>query len=324
MLEGEIPCRQPISPEPDQRSGNHGKIRDPHSQEIDPSQEAPGSDPPQRAQLLESLPLALASHQGILVVAGDEILHQPQEEADPREDGSQHCRLAERDGGDGRVPVDMGGEHVEADPPAQGIRGAVFGNGLHEYQQSPDGVVPGEEGQEDLPQPQARPGPIHRPSFLQGRRETEHGILQQDHQEGEDMEAHDQDQSPQGEECRDPIGKHRKELGEQSPFLHEEDPSHRSDVRRRHKRDQEQHIQPAFPGQFRPGQEVGRRHPQHRGPQHHQNAQHQGIDDHPSVPRFCQGFLGIRKSKAIIDDDRLYKYISQRGSDQQDQDCRQS
>ena len=93
------------------------------------------------------------------------------------------------------------------------------------------------------------------------------------------MEAHDQHQATKGEKpLREGAG-HGKQLLEQAPFLHEQDPAHGGDVGRRHKGHHEHDIHPAVFCQLGPGQEIGRRRGDDCGTQNDTHAQQQGVED---------------------------------------------
>ena len=182
-------------------------------------------------------PASFAADEVVAVVNGDIILNQPQYHADGDKYRCQHRRFPKVNGSDGGIAVNIRGEYIKTDAPSQGIGSAVFRKGFHEHQQGPYDVVPCEEGKEYLPEPPPIAGTGDGGSLFQGGRDVEHGVFHENHHEGEYMKAHDQYQPPECEEQGDPIRKGRDHLGEESPFLHEENPPHGRDVGGRHEGD---------------------------------------------------------------------------------------
>ena len=119
------------------------------------------------------------------------------------------------------------------------------------------------------------------------------------------MQAHDQHQSAEAEEALRPRAGSREQLLEQSLFLHEQNPAHRRDIRRRHKRDHEDDIQPAVLSKLRARKQIRRRHGDNGRAQYDAHAKQQRIADRLHVFRACNGLPRLIQVKAAIDDDRL-------------------
>ena len=207
--------------------------------------------------------------------------------------------------------MDIGGEHIETDAPPQGIGRAVFGKRLHEHQKRADGIVSREQRRENFPQPQAEARAEDRAALLQTGRNVQHGVFEHGHKEREHVQAHDQHQPAKAEKALRPRARRRKQLLEQALFLHEQDPAHRRDIRRRHERDHEDDIQPAVLFELRAREKKGRRHSDDGRAQHDAHAEQQRIADRLHVFRAGNGPPRLIQVKAAIDDDRLGKNCDQ-------------
>ena len=207
--------------------------------------------------------------------------------------------------------MDVRGEHIEPDPAAQSVGRAVFGKGLDEYQQGADGVVAGEQGREDFPQPQSEARAEYRAAFLQTGGNVHHGVFQHGHREGEHVQAHHQHQPAKAEEALGPGAGGGEELLKQSPFLHEHNPAHRGNIRRRHERHHEDNVQPAVLRQLGAGQHRRGGDGDDGGARHHADPQEQGIADRLYIFRVRDGSPHLIQVKAAICDDRLGEYCNQ-------------
>ena len=130
------------------------------------------------------------------------------------------------------------------------------------------------------------------------------------------MQAHDQYQAAKAEEALRPGACGREKLLKEPPFLHEQDPAHGRDIRRRHKRDHEDDVQPAVLFQLCTGQQVSRWHGNDRGAQYHAYTQQQGIADGLHILGTCDGLPRLIQVKAAICDDRLGKNCNQRAENE--------
>lgn len=290
VLEREVSFCQSVSSELDQRGRGDGEVRDADGKDQHQHDERPGENVHARGK--DDLFLFARRGEVVAVRPGQGVLLQPEDQADDHQKRREGGGSAEADRRDGGVPVDLGGEDVVSDTSSQRRRGAVFGERLDEHQQRPDGVRSGEQGKEDLSEAKRAARSAQSGRFRQAGRDGEHGVFQHGHQKREDVQAHHQHQTGQGEEPVLRTFGERKHLLQEPALLHEQDPTHRRDVRRRHERDHEDDVKRLHAGEFGRGEQECQGIGEQGGDDDHQDAEQQRREDHPDVFFLQEYFQG--------------------------------
>ena len=311
VVQRKVARSKAIAAQLDDRRGDDGKVWHADDDQDHKRHPQPRAELPRSRQLRLCRAAALAADETVAFFVRNIILQQPHYHADADQDRRKTRRTAEIDGRGGGIAMDIGGEHIETDAPPQGIGRAVFGKRLHEHQKRADGIVSREQRRENFPQPQAEARAEDRAALLQTGRNVQHGVFEHGHKEREHVQAHDQHQPAKAEKALRPRARRRKQLLEQALFLHEQDPAHRRDIRRRHERDHEDDIQPAVLFELRAREKKGRRHSDDGRAQHDAHAEQQRIADRLHVFRAGNGPPRLIQVKAAIDDDRLGKNCDQ-------------
>ena len=304
MPEGEVAAGEAVAAQLDQRGGDHGEVGHADGEQQHNSDPCPADGLHRRGQLHLHEAAAPSADQIVALAGGDVVLQHPHAQADAHQHRGQRGGLSEVDGRDGGVAVNLRGEHLEADAPAQGGGRAVFGDGLDEHQQRADGVVAAEQRREDLPHPLPEARAEHRAGFLQAGGDVQHGVFQHGQHEGKHVQAHDQHQSAQREEPVLAACGGGQQLLEQAALLHEQNPAHGGNVGRGHEGDHEDDVKCAVAGKAGSGEKIGQGRGNQRGKKHHQHAQQQGIADHRCVFALCKRLPRRTEVKAAIHNDR--------------------
>ena len=168
--------------------------------------------------------------------------------------------------------MNVGREHIESDAPPERIGGAVFGERLDKHKERTDRVVAGEQRCKDPAQPQPEACAEDRAALLKACGNVQHGIFEHGHQKREYVQAHHQHKSAKAEKALRPRARGGKKLLKEPPFLHEQNPAHRRDIRRRHERNHKDDVQPAVRRQPGTRQQIGGRNGDDRGAQHNAHA----------------------------------------------------
>ena len=236
MGERKISCLKAIAPEFDEGRGNDGEIGNPHSQGKETSHSCTCSYFDRMSKSFKNPAGPLSTYETITVSHGDVVLDEPHKKTDRHKDRCQDGSFTKGNRGNGGIAVDVCGKNVKSDAPPQCVRGAVFGKGFHKDQQSADHIISRDQRKKYFPEPHRKSCPADRSRFIETFRNSKHGIFEESHHERKYMETHDHDQACQGEKGSHPVFEEGNELSQKAPFLHEKDPSHGSDIGRRHER----------------------------------------------------------------------------------------
>ena len=205
--------------------------------------------------------------------------------------------------------MDVRGEHAKADAPPQRVRRVILRKRLDEDEQRADSIVAGQQRGQDPAQPPSRTRAEDCAALLEAGGDAQHGVFQHGHEERKDVQAHDQHQIAEAEESLRPSAREREKLLEQTALLHEQNPAHRGDVRRRHEGNHEHDVKPFVAGELRAGEQERRRQRDHAGEQHDAQAKQERIEDGAHVPGIGYRRKGPIQVKAAIRDDRPGKYL---------------
>ena len=169
--------------------------------------------------------------------------------------------------------MDFRSKHFKTDTFPQCRRCAVFRKRFDKYQQRADGIVAAEQRQKHLAKPRTKACAKHRPCFFQTGRNVEHSIFKDRQHKRENVQAHNHHQPGQREEhvLRTRCG--GNQLLQKSLFLHEQDPAHRGNIGRRHKRNHKDNVKDTVLCKLRAREQIRQRCCNNRGQQHNQHAQ---------------------------------------------------
>ena len=219
--------------------------------------------------------------------------------------------------------MDLGSKNLKANTLTQSGRSTVLGQGLDKDQQRTDGVVAGQQGQENFPQAKAEACTKYGAGFLQTGRNVQHGILQHGQHKWEHMQAHDQHQTCQGEEPLLTALHGRDQLLQKATLLHEQDPAHGCNIGRSHKGDHEDNVECLVMGKLGSGEDIGQRECDDGGNDHHQQTQQKRVADHDRIFTLSQRLPHRIEVKAAICHDRLGKNRNEGADDQKTKKHRQ-